>query len=71
MLTRKIEHGPIREDGLPEYVVWENEKFETPDLEQIRYWVYDSVCETLEGDRIEPDGYYNGCPSWLIALGLI
>ena len=67
-----IKHGPIRKDGLPSYVVWNGEQYETPDFEQIREWVYDSLCETLEGDIIEPDGHCpNGCPSWLIALGLI
>ena len=64
--------GPIREDGFPEYITWNGEEYETPDLEQIRDWVFDSICETLDGQRIEPDGHaFNGCPSWLIALGLI
>lgn len=66
------ERAPIREDGFPEWIVWNGEQIETPDLEQIQFWVYDSVCETVTGDMIEPDGYGpDGAPSWLIALGLM
>ena len=68
----KITHGPIRDDGFPSYITWNGEDFDTPSLEEIRRWVFDSICETLDGQRIEPDGHGpNGCPSWLIALGLI
>lgn len=35
-------------------------------------WSDDGVAKTLMGTRIEPDGATaDGCPSWLIALGLI
>ena len=58
--------------GLPIWVEWQGERFDTPSFEEIRDWVFDSVCETLDGQRIEPDGVaHNGCPAWLLALGLM
>ena len=64
-------HGE-RSDGLPETVEWRGQLFDVPDLDTLEMWSWDSVVETLEGGRIEPDGFdCNGCPSWLLALGLI
>jgi hypothetical protein len=61
----------IREDGLPSHkylrVDGELHWVETPSTEEIESWVYDSVCETPEGDPIEPDNPR----SWLFILGLI
>jgi len=72
MKTLTIKMGPERPDGFPEYITWNGEDYETPDLEQIEWWIFDSVCETLDGQLIEPDGRAcNGCPSWFIALGLV
>lgn len=35
-------------------------------------WNSDGVAETVDGQRIEPDGVAsNGAPSWFLALGLI
>ena len=46
--------------------------FDRPDNEQLQEWVYDSVCEALDGCTIEPDGVCeHGAPSWLLAMGLI
>jgi len=69
----EITQGPPREsDGLPQWVEWRGELFDTPEYECFEFWTFDSVCETLEGGTIEPDGWdYNGCPSWLLAIGLI
>jgi len=69
----KLTVGPANpETGLALWVEWEGERFDTPSFEEIREWVYDSVCETLDGQTIEPDGVaYNGCPSWLLALALV
>jgi len=65
-------HGPERMDGLPDYVEWRGEMYDTPDFEAVEAWVYDSVCETLDGGTVEPDGHDpNGCPSWLLALALV
>ena len=67
-----VTHGPARADGLPSYVKWRGETFDTPSFAALEYWVFDSVCEALDGSTIEPDGCtHDGCPSWLLALGLI
>ena len=56
----------------PAWIEWQGERFYTPQFQEIEAWVFDSVCETLDGQRIEPDGVAcNGCPSWLLALGII
>ena len=56
----------------PLWVEWQGERFYTPQFQEIEAWVYDSVCETLDGQTIEPDGIAcNGCPSWLLALGIM
>ena len=66
-----IEHGQ-REDGLPETIEWRGQLFDVPTFEELEGWVFDSVCETLEGGTIEPDGWdCEGCPSWLLVLGLV
>lgn len=43
-----------------------------PTFEDLERWTYDSVCESVLGETVEPDGYdEHGSPSWLIAYGLI
>jgi len=43
-----------------------------PSMRQLEEWTFDSVCESLLGETVEPDGYSSdGAPSWLLALGLI
>lgn len=52
--------------------VWARECKSLPSEASLREWSMDSVCETLSGDTVEPDGYgSDGAPSWLIALGMI
>jgi len=61
-----------RSDGLPRSVTWKGERYETPEYEQIEHWVYDSICEAVDGCTVEPDGTCpHGAPSWLIAVGLV
>lgn len=60
-----------RDDGLPSHV-WtkyedEFQWVETPTLESLEHWSYDSVCETPDGDEVEPDHPR----SWLRILGMI
>jgi hypothetical protein len=44
----------------------------TPSDRRIAAWCADSVCESVMGDTVEPDGYdSHGSPSWLLALGLV
>jgi hypothetical protein len=51
---------------------WPKPTQETPDLETIRDWVYDSVCEATDGCIVEPDGVCpHGHPSWLLKMGII
>lgn len=41
-------------------------------MRQLEAWAGDSVCETVTGDTVEPDGTgADGAPSWLLALGMI
>jgi len=66
----RLKTGPENEDGLPVWVEWDGERFDTPDIDQVGRWIIGSVCESIEGDRIEPDGVtFSGCPSWLLVLG--
>lgn len=53
--------------NLPTALNWKNQTYEVPDLDQLEVWVIDSVCETPEGDIVEPDHP----DSWLSLLGII
>jgi hypothetical protein len=45
---------------------------EKPSDAQVSKWVIDSVCESILGAEVEPDGFDpQGSPSWLLAMGLI
>jgi hypothetical protein len=48
-------------------VVWKGDEYEMPSAEQIEPWAIDSLCETPDGDVVEPDHP----DSWLSILGLI
>ena len=51
---------------------WAHEVKSLPSLRTLDRWAMDSVCETTDGQTIEPDGVaLNGSPSWLIALRMI
>ena len=46
--------------------------FKTPSMRQLERWTFDSVCESVAGEVVEPDGHdEHGSPSWLLALGMI
>lgn len=48
------------------------EELQNPDMRQLSEWSYDSVCESVLGHMVEPDGYDGyGFPSWLIVLGIV
>ncbi|MBK6742582.1 MAG: hypothetical protein IPG66_06200 [Hydrogenophilales bacterium] len=53
--------------NLPKFIVFKGIDYEVPSMEQIGEWVIDSVCETPEGECVEPDHP----DSWLSLLGLI
>jgi alpha-amylase/alpha-mannosidase (GH57 family) len=45
---------------------------EIPDTDQLTEWVHDSMCESILGENVEPDGIdEHGSPSWLLAMGMI
>lgn len=52
---------------LPKQIKWRGEIYDTPSMEELEMWSYDSVCETPDGDTVEPDHP----DSWLSLLGLI
>lgn len=59
--------GPDRE-----YRVRASSAFHPPRIARLEKDSNDGVCESVFGDRVEPDGWDSeGSPSWLLALGLI
>ena len=43
-----------------------------PSKRKLDWWSFDSVCKSVFGTDVEPDGWsYDGSPSWLLALNLI
>lgn len=46
---------------------WAGQWWDVPTVGEIEAWVYDSVCESPEGDSVEPDHP----ESWLSILGII
>ncbi|WP_322075532.1 hypothetical protein [Burkholderia cenocepacia] len=53
--------------AFPKQITWKGRQYEVPSNSEIEQWVFDSVCETPDGDTVEPD-HPN---SWLSILGLI
>jgi hypothetical protein len=44
----------------------------TPSMKSLERWTEDSVCKSVFGAQVEPDGFGpHGEPSWLLAMGLI
>lgn len=52
---------------IPETITWKGKQYEAPDMETLGEFAFDSVCETPDGDTVEPDHP----DSWLSILGLI
>lgn len=43
-----------------------------PSDRTLEKWVTDSVCRSITGQKVEPDGYDSkGFPSWLLVMGLM
>ncbi len=40
----------------PSTVTWNGEEYETPSMAEVEAWVFDSVCESVTGHTVEPDG---------------
>jgi hypothetical protein len=62
-----VEYKQLREDGLPPYILWKGEIYDTPDLCELRDMVLDSIAYTPDEDTVEPDHP----DSWLFILGFI
>jgi len=48
-------------------VTWKGREYDPPSLGELREWLSDSVCETPDGEQVEPDHP----DSWLSLLGMI
>ncbi len=46
---------------------WQNRWWPVPSMEEVERWTFDSLCETPDGDTVEPDA----AGSWLRLLGLV
>lgn len=55
-----------RDDGLMSHKFWRGKWHEMPSLGDLEAWLYDGVCETPDGDMVEPD---HPC-SWISIIGL-
>jgi hypothetical protein len=54
------------------YCVRITSAFRAPSLKKLEEWTFDSICESVGGENVEPDGWdSNGSPSWLLAIGMI
>lgn len=63
-LHRLVEVVAANGDGIP--------MDRAPDVEDLERLVCDSICPSLTGDSVEPDGHGpDGAPSWLLVLGLV
>lgn len=55
-----------------EYRVRTTSAFKSPSLASLERYMDDGICESVFGERIEPDGWdSHGSPSWFLALGMI
>ena len=54
------------------YLVRVKNAFEVPSINELEDFASDSVCPSIFGHTVEPNGWdHKGSPSWLLALGLI
>ena len=63
-LHRLVEVVAANGDGIPVDCA--------PDEEELERLVCDSICPSITGDNVEPDGCGpDGAPSWMLVLGLV
>lgn len=53
--------------SFPKTIQWKGDDYEVPNMEALEFWAVDSVCETPDGEIVEPDNP----DSWLALLGLV
>ena len=57
---------------LSKLLPWQLGEVDFPTQSVVERWILDGVCESVTGERVEPDGYsYDGAPSWLLVFGLL
>lgn len=63
----------VSHESRPEpYRVRVTSAFRAPSMEKLGEWSFDSVCKSIGGEIVEPDGWdENNSPSWFLALGMI
>lgn len=67
-----ISVGPFRRQRASVKLTCKLLGIQMPTMEDLEEWTYDSVCESVYGHNVEPDGHdEEGSPSWLLALGLM
>jgi len=52
---------------MPHTIIWNGEEIDVPPLEELEEMMFDGVCETPDGVRVEPDHP----DSWLSLIGVI
>lgn len=62
----------VKGNRLEPYRVRITSAFHAPSMEELEEYASDSVCQSILGENVEPDGYdEHGSPSWLLALQMI
>ena len=55
-----------------EYQLFYTDVIEPPSEEEIEEMMFDSICPSVGGYNVEPDGFDpDGFPSWLQAVGIV
>ena len=67
--SRCLVHSPAHPEPLQVRIT---SAFKAPSMASLERWSMDSVCKSVTGKRVEPDGHgSDGSPSWLLVFGLI
>lgn len=62
----------VQGDRTKPYKIRVSSAFRAPSLNSLEEQSNDGVCNSVLGERVEPDGWdCHGSPSWLLALGMI
>jgi len=62
----------VRGNRVEPYRVRVTSAFSAPSLDELQEQLNDGVCDSILGERVEPDGWDEfGSPSWFLALGMI
>jgi hypothetical protein len=74
-VERRVRLNPYRLHRLVEVVAPNGDGIPmdcAPDEDELERLVCDSICPSLTGESVEPDGHdSHGAPSWMLLLGLV